>query len=266
MEQEHALDAAARAATAGFERSLVVLTRAERGSHAAVVAASTGRSLAVRADQASAGARLIHARRTETAARRAGLAVSQAQMDSSAATLRAELAEQQARQAVLNADKNRAESRLAELARQARTLRDLVTRAAPSRRAAPALSAQPTRLFATPATVVRRFGERLPGGSAQGITLRARPGAQVLAPSAGKVAFSGPFRSYGIVLILDLDNGYAVVLTGMDTVNAAVGQRVRAGQAIAAMAPDASAAPELYVEIRQDGRPVDPARWLGGGR
>jgi murein hydrolase activator len=269
-------DAEAARTRAAYERTLVALTRpADRRPHAMVVAAVAGRSLAERNRVAVATAGEARTRRRDLAARRAELAVSEAQLESEKVALRTALAEQEARQALLNAERSRAESQLAQLARQARSLRDLAARVAPGRanvgrRTAasppPALSsAAMGRLTATPASVVRRYGERVPGGSAQGITLRTRTGAEVLAPSAGKVAWSGPFRSYGIVLILDLDNDYAVVLTGMDTVSATVGQRVRAGQPIAVMGADTTSAPELYVEVRQDGRPVDPARWLGGG-
>ncbi len=280
---EQAADREALRTRAAYERTLIALTQpAGRQPHAAAVAAATGRTLGVRAAAAARVADRTRDRRQDVAARRANLAVSQAQLDSSNAALRGALAEQEARQAILNADKSRAEARVATLARQARTLRDLVARAAPTRRrstaaaattpasasttAAPLSRAALSRLIDRPGAIVRRFGQRLPGGAAQGLTFRTGPGAQVLAPAAGKVAYSGPFRSYGIVLILDLDNDYAVVLTGMDTVLPAVGQRVRAGQQIAAMAPDSSAAPELYVEVRQAGQPIDPGRWLGGGR
>lgn len=277
---EQAADREALRTRAAYERTLIALTQpAGRQPHAAAVAAATGRTLGVRAAAAARIADRTRDRRHDVAARRASLAVSQARLDSSSAALRAALAEQEARQAILNAEKSRADARVATLARQARTLRDLVARAAPTRRrapatatpaavssaAAPASRAALGRLTDRPGAIVRRFGERLPGGAAQGLTLRTGPGAQVLAPAAGKVAYAGPFRSYGIVLILDLDNDYAVVLTGMDTVLPAVGQRVRAGQQIAAMAPDSTAAPELYVEVRQAGQPIDPGRWLGGG-
>jgi septal ring factor EnvC (AmiA/AmiB activator) len=98
------------------------------------------------------------------------------------------------------------------------------------------------------------------------MTVRTRAGAQVLAPTAGRVAYSGPFRSYGIVLILDLDNDYAIVFTGMNEILVNVGQRVLAGQPIAEMAADATPAPELYVEVRRAGSPIDPARWLSATR
>jgi septal ring factor EnvC (AmiA/AmiB activator) len=64
------------------------------------------------------------------------------------------------------------------------------------------------------------------------------------------------------VLILNLDGGYAVVLTGLDGINVRVGETVRAGQTVGQMAATASSAPELYVEVRRGDQPVDPGRWL----
>ena len=114
--------------------------------------------------------------------------------------------------------------------------------------------------------VVRRYGQTIPGGTASGMTIRTRPGAQVLAPAGGEIAYAGPFRGYGNVLILELDSDYAVVLTGSSSLLATAGQRVLAGQPIAEMSRDASPAPELYVEVRRGGNPVDPGRWLAAGR
>lgn len=277
LDNERAAQAEVARSTAAFEHTLVALSRADlanrtthNASEAAAVAAVTGRALAQRAMASSQRAETVSAQRRELAERRAALAVAQARLDSKTAEIRGLLGEQQARQAVLNADASRANVRLAALVRQARTLRDLVSRTA-ARRPAGAPSgnvsrASLTRLTPVAGQVVGRFGDRLPVGTAQGLTLRTRAGEQVLAPAAGRVAYSGPFRSYGIVLILDLDNDYAVVLTGMDAILANVGQRVLAGQPIAEMAADATPAPELYVEVRRNGSPIDPARWLSAAR
>jgi septal ring factor EnvC (AmiA/AmiB activator) len=89
-----------------------------------------------------------------------------------------------------------------------------------------------------------------------------RPAGQVVAPAAGEVAYAGLFRSYGQVLILNLDGGYALVLAGLDAVSVQVGESVRAGQPVGEMSASATPAPELYVEVRRGGQPVDPGRWL----
>jgi septal ring factor EnvC (AmiA/AmiB activator) len=111
--------------------------------------------------------------------------------------------------------------------------------------------------------VIRAYGARENGAPpTQGATVRTRSGAQVIAPAAGEVAYAGLFRSYGQVLILNLDGGYAVVLTGMAAIGVRVGDTVRAGQPVGEMPQSDMTAPDLYVEVRREGRPIDPGRWL----
>jgi len=72
-------------------------------------------------------------------------------------------------------------------------------------------------------------------------------------------------------LILNAGDGYHVVLAGMGRISVAAGQSVLAGEPIGAMSEarvastsasgNENAAPELYVEFRKDGKPVDPAPW-----
>ncbi len=157
-----------------------------------------------------------------------------------------------------------ADQRAAQYAREARTLRELAQRVQPNRRVArggdPAPALGPLRA-PIEGTLVRAYGAQTAAGHpAQGLTWRGAPGALVNAPAAGVVGYAGLFRSYGQILILNLDNGYVLVLTGMDEVRARTGERVRAGQVIGALPRAATAPPELYVEVRRDGRPIDPSR------
>ena len=118
----------------------------------------------------------------------------------------------------------------------------------------------------------RRFGDKDGnGGVMQGDTVATQSGSIVTAPSDGSVLYAGPFRSYGQLLILNAGDGYHVVLAGMNRISVASGQSVLAGEPVGAMgeARVASASaetlgntlPELYVEFRKDGKPVDPAPW-----
>ena len=109
--------------------------------------------------------------------------------------------------------------------------------------------------------VLRRFGEAPEtGGRQKGETWRTRTRAQVVSPQEARVEFAGDFRSYGQILILDVGNGYLVVLAGLDSVYAETGQIVLAGEPVGRMASEA--APELYFEVRKDGDPIDPAQWM----
>ena len=109
------------------------------------------------------------------------------------------------------------------------------------------------------------------GGTSRGISITTRPNAIVVSPADGWVAFAGPFRSYGRLLIINAGGGYYLLLAGMDQINVDVGQFVLAGEPVATMgrsslvSPAAGAiesdGPVLYVEFRKDGGSVDPGPW-----
>lgn len=120
--------------------------------------------------------------------------------------------------------------------------------------------------------IKRRFGgDDGVGGTMLGDMVATQSGAIVTAPADGSVLYAGPFRSYGQLLILNAGDGYHVVLAGMSRISVAPGQSVLAGEPIGAMgearvastsaSDNANATPELYVEFRKDGKPVDPAPW-----
>jgi murein hydrolase activator len=112
--------------------------------------------------------------------------------------------------------------------------------------------------------IVLSFGTPNEAGStSKGILLETRPEAAVLAPFDGQVVFYGPFRSYGEILIIQHSGGYHSLLAGLAHSNAAVGQWVVAGEPVGAMAPSKDGNPKLYMELRRDGHPIDPAPWLG---
>ncbi|MGC6400209.1 murein hydrolase activator EnvC family protein [Sphingomonas sp. FW199] len=95
------------------------------------------------------------------------------------------------------------------------------------------------------------------GVRARGTTLAAAPLAVVVAPAQGQVIHAASFRSYGGVVIVDHGAGWTTLISGLDTISVRTGQQVAAGQPLGRMA--ASGTPELTVELRRRGRPVD---WL----
>jgi septal ring factor EnvC (AmiA/AmiB activator) len=83
----------------------------------------------------------------------------------------------------------------------------------------------------------------------------------VRAPAAGRVAFAGPFRSYGLILILDHGGGWTSVVTGLAAIAVGTGEQVARGAPIGRTGADA---PRLTVELRHQGRPVPITALLGG--
>jgi septal ring factor EnvC (AmiA/AmiB activator) len=108
------------------------------------------------------------------------------------------------------------------------------------------------------------------GGTEKGLSIAARPGAQITAPCDGWVVYAGPFRNYGQLLILNAGGGYHVLLAGMDRISVDLGQFVVTGEPVAIMGGRVQTAatlmvgsgqPLLYIEFRKDGTPVDPGPW-----
>jgi len=125
--------------------------------------------------------------------------------------------------------------------------------------------ARGTMPFPVAGSLTNRYGAaaQTPGEAgllAKGITISARGGAQVVAPFDGLIAFAGPFRGYGQLLIIEHSEGYHTLLAGMGHIDARVGQRVLAGEPIGVM--ENEGAPALYVELRRDGQPINPLPWL----
>lgn len=113
--------------------------------------------------------------------------------------------------------------------------------------------------------VVRSYGQPTPAGiHTRGITIATRPRAQVITPYDGVVLFAGPFRGYGQLLIIEYGDGYHILLAGMDRIDASVGQSLLAGEPIGVMNDTSS--PELYVELRREGQPINPLPWLTAGK
>jgi septal ring factor EnvC (AmiA/AmiB activator) len=109
------------------------------------------------------------------------------------------------------------------------------------------------------------------GGTMFGDIVTTQSGAIVTAPADGSVLYAGPFRSYGQLLILNAGDGYHIVLAGMGRISVSLGQSVLAGEPVGTMGEarlasavalvDGNAEPELYVEFRKNGKPVDPTPW-----
>jgi septal ring factor EnvC (AmiA/AmiB activator) len=110
---------------------------------------------------------------------------------------------------------------------------------------------------------VRRYGQA--GGDetvSRGIAIRGRPGAQVVAPYDGKVVYAGPFRGYGQILIIEHGGRYHSLLAGLDRIHAVVGQWLLAGEPVGVLGTPRNGNPELYLELRQAGQPINPLPWL----
>ncbi len=161
---------------------------------------------------------------------------------------------------------------------QAKNLEDLVARIKAEeqaeekrRKAARLTSAKPKP------PVAMNFGEaRLPisgiirtaynktdsvGAKSKGLTIEGRADSIVIAPMNGKIQFSGVFKRYGNLVIIEHANGYHSLIAGLSIINVNVGADVKSGEPIGSL-PDSSLNPRptLYYELRRNGKPVNPAQ------
>ncbi len=168
------------------------------------------------------------------------------------------------------------------LKRKARTMQQLLARLETSRqksarkwsRTAAATRPNALRAFSKgvailPASgrIIRRFGELdKQGERSKGIVVRARRNAAVVAPWDGQIQFAGRFRNFGRILIIRHGGGYHSVLLGLNRINVVARQWVLAGEPVGVVGEFQASGPELYYEIREKGRPVDPLPWLAANQ
>ena len=127
----------------------------------------------------------------------------------------------------------------------------------------PISQARGTLPFPVAGRLTGLYGQAMDTGmTRKGILIRTRRSAQVVAPHDGRVMFAGPFRGYGRRLIIEHGEGYHSLLAGLGRIDARLGQSVLAGEPVGLMGLASDNAPELYVEFRRKGQPINPLPWL----
>jgi septal ring factor EnvC (AmiA/AmiB activator) len=167
--------------------------------------------------------------------------------------------------------------RISRLSESATDLRALIEKLQAERDAAGAARQGPQIPFGTPlfseafgalaiparGRLISGFGTRNAVGiRTQGLTIETGFDAQVIAPHDGRIVFAGPFRGYGQLLIIAHSEGYHSLLAGITRIDATVGQLLLAGEPVGQMGPAGGDNPELYMELRHNGEPIDPLPWL----
>ncbi|NCF78466.1 MAG: peptidoglycan DD-metalloendopeptidase family protein [Alphaproteobacteria bacterium] len=167
---------------------------------------------------------------------------------------------------------------IARLVAEARDLRDLTrrleTRSAGSFKGSAFGKARGLLPLPVSGQVVAGFGQRNENGvTQQGVSIAGRPGAQINAPYDGLILYSGPFRQYGDIVIISLADGFQMVLAGLADSGVYVGQEILAGEPMGVLpgtrshenhhlGSSTSGRSQLYMELRFEGRPIDPSPWL----
>ncbi len=113
--------------------------------------------------------------------------------------------------------------------------------------------------------IARHFGSTRKDGSlkSRGVVIATRAGEDVHAVAAGQVVFADWFRNLGLLIIIDHGQGYMSLYGQNQSLYRDEGERVRAGEIIAAAGDTGGATRAgLYFEIRRQGKPANPLRWL----
>lgn len=133
--------------------------------------------------------------------------------------------------------------------------------------------------FPVQGTLIRRADEADPTGVRRpGLTFATRAQALVTSPVAATIRYRGPLLDYGNVIILEPGLGYLLIVAGCETLYGEVGEVIAANAPIGLMggglpetgsdsagATDGAGQREtetLYLELRLEAKPVDPAEWF----
>jgi murein hydrolase activator len=217
--------------------------------------AEIGRTRGLQAQQEQARRRLL-ANRQELGRRRTALAEFEERERARSRSLGALALRESDRALALGEEARALEQLVRDEAFQARLRSRLAELPGPVLRPGSQAAPAAAPLFALPVAgrLLTGVGELSDAGvHARGLTLAVEPGAVVRAPAAGRVAFAGPFRSYGAVLILDHGGGWTSVITGLATLSIGARQPVDGGAEIGRAGDDE---PRIGIELRHEGRPV----------
>lgn len=192
--------------------------------------------------------------------------------------LAGKLAQRKLLQGQLNLRQTEEKSKIAELARKAEDLQQLLASIENAKNEArakgkPFFSGKRGRLrsfarakgdIAMPAAgrISQTFGKpRGQNETSRGIALATASRAQVVAPYDGEVVYAGSFLNYGRLVILHHSDDFHTLLSGLARIDVAQGEFLLEGEPIGAMGEDESKN-RLYVELRKNNQPVDPLIYI----
>jgi septal ring factor EnvC (AmiA/AmiB activator) len=95
-----------------------------------------------------------------------------------------------------------------------------------------------------------------------GVMIETERGAKVRAPFFGRVVYADWLQGLGLLIIVGHGGGYMTLYGHAEVLYKSVGDKVAPGDVIAALSDTEGARPELYFEIREGRKTVDPKLWL----
>jgi septal ring factor EnvC (AmiA/AmiB activator) len=120
--------------------------------------------------------------------------------------------------------------------------------------------------FPVKGELMNRYGSpREEGGAVwKGLFIRASTGQSVHAVADGRVVYADWLRGFGNLLILDHGGGYMSLYGNNEGLLRQLGDPVRAGDEVAQVGATGGVEESgLYFELRHEGKPFDPVKWVG---
>jgi len=161
--------------------------------------------------------------------------------------------------------------RVASLKDEAQALRDLLQSLA-QQKSVKSISKQPFASLKGQLTwpvngkVIARYGSSRKLGKLtwQGIMIKSAAGREITAAAVGRVVFSDWLRGFGLLLIIDHGDKYMTLYGNNQSLLKEVGDTVNAGELVALSGNQGiKQYAGLYFELRHQGNPTDPVKWLG---
>ncbi|WP_022819544.1 murein hydrolase activator EnvC family protein [Fusobacterium russii] len=107
--------------------------------------------------------------------------------------------------------------------------------------------------------IVVYFKEKKAGVvESNGIEIKSKVGATVIAAKAGQVIYADKFQGLGRVIMIDYGDNIIGVYGNLIATKVAINSKVSAGQAIGALGLSSDKEPNLYYELRVNLKPIDP--------
>ena len=120
--------------------------------------------------------------------------------------------------------------------------------------------------------ITSAFGDNRPSSPSrgtrfhQGVDISVAPGTPILAPADGVVSYIGREWDYGLMVCLDHGHGFSTAYGHLKAIAVRTGDKVRMGQVIGTVGLSGnSTGPHLHYEVRIQGNPVNPFRYLRPG-
>ncbi|MDY6840485.1 MAG: peptidoglycan DD-metalloendopeptidase family protein [Pseudomonadota bacterium] len=113
--------------------------------------------------------------------------------------------------------------------------------------------------------VLNRYGEHYADGKLRrnGLLIGTGEEAEIRAIHYGRVVFANWLRGFGLITIIDHGDGYMTLYGHSSSLFTSPGDWVAAGEAIAqAGRTGGTDSPALYFEVRHNGKPDNPGKWL----